>query len=179
MKISELLTFMNEHGGAKAFMFYWEVADECEDIQFGAEDSEVSADDMEHYIQDGEPSPIVPVTDVTRTVMYPIKTVNGKLYGIVQGKKKDHIVYCPGHWEKGKTISVYGYWWMNSTLFGALDRLDNYLREAGIKCEVLADYVLVTKNDRKNNIRLAPKPMAWLNRIGSIPVPVQLYEEWW
>lgn len=59
MKISELYAFMNEHGGAKAFMRYWEVADECEDIQFGAEDSEVSADDMEHYIQEGEPSPVM------------------------------------------------------------------------------------------------------------------------
>ena len=179
MKISELLTFMNEHGGAKAFMNYYEVADECEDIQFGAEDSEVSAEDMEHYIQEGEPSPVKPTTTVTGMVAYPVKYVGEKQYGIVRDVRKGQIQYCPYCREKGKTISVYGYWWMNSTLFGALDRLDNYLREAGIKCEILSDYVLVTKNDRKNNIRLAPKPMAWLNRIGSIPVPVQLYEEWW
>ena len=179
MKISELLTFMNEHGGAKAFMFYWEVADECEDIQFGAEDSEVSADDMEHYIQEGEPSPVKPTTTVTAMVAYPVKTVGEKQYGIVRDVRKGQIQYCPYCREKGKTFLIYGYW-TGSTCFGALNKLDKYLQKAGIKIEILSDYVLVAKNDRKNNIHgLTPEPMEWLNRIGSIPVPVQLYEEWW
>lgn len=179
MKMSELYTFMNEHGGAKAFMNYYEVADECEDIQFGAEDSEVSAEDMKHYIQEGEPSPVTPVTDVTRTVMYPVKSKDGVQYGIVQGEKRGNTHYCcPVRRANGKTVMLNCQF--AHTQLRALELLDDYLREAGIECGALADYILVAKNDRKNNIYgLTPKPMTWLNRIGSIPVPVQLYEELW
>lgn len=179
MKMSELYTFMNEHGGAKAFMRYYEVADECEDIQFGAEDSEVSAEDMEHYIQEGEPSPVKPTTTVTVKVAYPIKTVDEKQYGIVRDVRKGRIQYCPYCREKGKTFPIYGYW-TGATCFGALDKLDKYLQKAGIKIEILSDYILVAKNDRKNNIHgLTPKPMEWLSRIESRPVLVQFYEEVW
>ena len=169
MKMSELYTFMN----------YYEVADECEDIQFGAEDSEVSAEDMEHYIQEGEPSPVKPTTTVTVKVAYPVKYVGEKQYGIVRDVRKGQIQYCPYCREKGKTFPIYGYW-TGSTCFGALDKLDKYLQKAGIKIEILSDYVLAAKNDRKNNIHgLTPKPMVWLSRIGSRPVLVQFYEEVW
>lgn len=181
MKMTELLTFMDEHGGAKAFMNYWEVADEYYDIQYGgAEDSEVSAEDMKHYIQEGEPSPVKPTTTVvTHKVAYPVKYVGEKQYGIVRDVRKGRIQYCPYCREKGKTFPIYGYW-TGSTCFGALDKLDKYLQKAGIKIEILSDYVLVAKNDRKNNIHgLTPKPMEWLSRIESRPVLVQFYEEVW
>lgn len=58
MKMSELYSFMKEHGGASTFFRFWEVADSVEMVALGEiPDRELDADDMAFYIADDEPSP--------------------------------------------------------------------------------------------------------------------------